>query len=322
MANLSALMEASLETCLKAWPTAISSEFSRYENDLRRDRHRYRARCATDGEHPYWVLLPASLFRLYRRKLYGQACNSKFLYDILWAQHALFLSIRMRDDLFDGQANSPSLLIASDRLRLEAETMFSRYFERRPLFWKFYRNCLQSTERAIARVDRLQRLPIARSTKLLSEYAKVSAIFKVGSAAVCVKFERVKDYCHISRFADHMAIVGQILDDLEDFEEDLRRGRFNFVASCLLRGATEEAARNQPREEIAERLVYDHCLDGVLAQARRQLELSRKALFPLGIAPMNEHIESYERALNQMSINFHRQRVGILFDGHPRFRSA
>ncbi len=291
----------------------MAAGFRRYLTNFRRKQVARRDRNARIHNHPYWISLPSWLLAAYRRERRGEIRSTKFLNDILWAQYCLFLSVRIQDDLFDRQADSLSLIFISDQFQVEAELAFSHYFGRKSTFWDVYRNCLQSTTRAIIRVDTLQRTPRANPETLLGEYAKVSAIFKVGSAALCDRFHRMNDFSRIARFADEMAIVGQILDDLEDIDEDLQRNRFNYVASVLLPSRPKKTVPRKLLGQIAENLLFNGGLNNILNKVRRHLRLAHEALDPLKIRAPTKFIASYQNAVDKMENDLHRQTVSLIF---------
>jgi len=242
--------------------------------------------------------------------------SRNFLNDILWGQYCLFLFVRIQDDLFDGQADSPSLLFASDQFLFEAECTFSNHFRCESPFWDIYRRCLQSTTRAIVYVDRLQQTQSSSPQKLLAEYAWVCAIFKVGSVAICAKFNRMKDFTRVAAFADEMAIAGQILDDLEDIEEDLQRKRFNYTTTFLLHYPKKrKSPRNETLRQIAENLLFTNVATKLFLELQRRLELADEALRPLQLMASRKYLRFYRQSLDNMENQLHRQRVKLLFDG-------
>ncbi|MFQ5798287.1 MAG: hypothetical protein ACE5H0_06285 [Bacteroidota bacterium] len=291
----------------------MAAGFRRYLTNFRRKQVARRDRNARVHNDPYWISLPSWLLAAYRRERTGEIGGTKFLNDILWAQYCLFLSVRIQDDLFDRQADSLSLIFVSDQFQVEAELAFSHYFGRKSTFWDVYRNCLQSTTRAIIRVETLQRTPRANPETLLGEYAKVSAIFKVGSAALCDRFHRMNDFSHIARFADEMAIAAQILDDLQDISEDLQRKRFNYVASNLLRSRFKKTMRSQHLKQIVRNLLYNHALDNVFTEVQHHLKLAQQAIEPLGITAAKKYVATYRDAVCKMEVDYHQQRVRLLF---------
>src|SRR3970040_1869538 len=97
-------IEQRLESCLRSWPKRLAADFRCYQNSLRRVETGRSARHATKIQGPYWILLPCWLLDLYQRQDMRPRWKTDFLSDITWAQYCLVLSIRIQDDLLDGQA--------------------------------------------------------------------------------------------------------------------------------------------------------------------------------------------------------------------------
>ena len=103
-----------------------------------------------------------------------------FLHDVLWGQYGLFFFVRIQDDLIDGQARWPGLVLAADQLLLASERGFARHLESYPGCWEARRSYLEQTTRTIATVDRLQLSPGQMTVEKLHLHSRVSAIFKTG----------------------------------------------------------------------------------------------------------------------------------------------
>lgn len=239
MSSRKSLWKDRLDKCIYSWPDSMARDLRRYLRDLRRRVFARKRTATSEARSPYWIPLPQWLARKYRRDAGSRNITQRFISDVMWGQYCLFLFLRIQDDVFDGQADFPSLIYASDQFLFEAESLFLKYFSGTSPFWDIYHDCLRRSTRGIIQADRLQRTVHTKCENLLGKYAEVSSIFKVGSAAVCVRADRMKDFVHITRFADELAKAGQILDDFEDVVEDLERKRFNYAAIVLLHGAAK-----------------------------------------------------------------------------------
>jgi hypothetical protein len=189
-------------------------------------------------------------------------------------------------------------------------------------FWKIYRDCLQQSTRAITQVDRLQRSAHTKGEKLLEEYAAVSSIFKVASAAICFRVHQMKDFAYLTRFADELAKASQILDDFEDVVEDLERKRFNYAAIVLLRGAVQKITQCDPIKLIAESLLFKKGPRDILDEVRQHLKRAQKVVEPLGIAEIKEYLTGYEAVLDRLESDFHGERVKLFFSRIPKIRKS
>ena len=219
--------------------------------------------------------------------------------DALWGQYCLFKCIRLQDDVFDGHATDLTLVYAADLFLVEAERAFAPHFPRRSPFWTVFWPALESTARAIVTVDALQRRPGCDPARLAREYARVAAVLKVGAAAVCLGHRRAADAAALDALADEWAIADQILDDLDDVADDLRRGRFNYVAQRLCRGRGADAlTAAEARRAVARALARGGGADRVLDDAGRRFARAARAARDLGVPAVAELTAAGSRAVD------------------------
>jgi hypothetical protein len=270
----------------------------------------------------YWILLPCWLFNKFQPVKDGKRIEAGFLDDVLWGQFCLFLFVRVQDDLFDGQADSFKLLFTADHFLIDSERSLSGHFGRRSPFWRSYWDFLRETVQAIVKVDELQKEPGRMTRASLRQHARVSAIFKMGSAAVCAKFRRMKYLSHATRFADEMAIACQIVDDLMDVEEDLERGRYNYAANTLMRlGPRTRRSPRQPSKAVARSIVLEDGMSRVLTEVRRHLRNARDAIKPIGSSDADAYVSQMLTHLDKHEKILHEARVRLFLPPH-RFASA
>ncbi len=233
-----------------------------------------------------------------------------FLADVLWGQYCLFQCIRLQDDVFDRHTADLALVYASDQFLIEAERTFARHFPRSSRFWGVFHRALEATTLAIVRVDELQKRLGCRPARLAREYAKVGAIFKVGATAVCLKRRRPGRIAALGRFADDCAAGDQILDDLEDVEDDLRRGRFNYVAQRIcVRRARGRADAEQAGREIARALALGDGAERILGDAGRHFARAALAAEGLGVPAVGAVAAAAGRSVRELRQAFHRAQV-------------
>jgi hypothetical protein len=256
---------------------------------------------------PPWIAIPVALDDAYGRGRRARLAPS-FLADVVWGQYCLFLCIRLQDDVFDHHTPDHTLLYAGDQFLIEAERAFARHFPRPSSFWEIYRTAVETTTRSIVMVDEMQKRAGGAPARLAREYARVAAIFKVGASAIGIARGRTRDLAALRRFFDAMAVGDQILDDLADVDDDLRRGRFNYVAQRVGprgRGTSTEAARRA----IARSLASGDGAEGVLLDAQRRFTRAQRiaegARLPMLIAVASNAVDSVD-ALRRA---FHRAEV-------------
>ena len=231
-----------------------------------------------DALTPPWLLLPSWLEQAWATEG-PQSLPDGELAELLWGQYALFLYIRIQDDLLDKERADLGLLFVADRFLLESLESFQRFPALNGQFWAFYRKCLRETVDGILEVRRLENTPGGFTVERLGLHARVSAIFKLGAAAVCRLHGRDGEMAWLSDFVDRLAILGQICDDFRDLAQDLEVGRFTWVANALLGGRVGDPI---VPEEWAGRLrdgfMRPDWEEPVLAELRRLARLAAEGV--------------------------------------------
>jgi hypothetical protein len=303
-----------LEGTMRSWEPQLATDFRLYASDQNRPRAHGGRQEALEGEQPYWLLLPQWLARNWQRSRQTPVLDRHFVEEILWGQYCLFLCIKIHDDIFDAQTRRLSLIYAGDAFLAKACEVFSHYFETSSPFWKFFYSSLDGTLRTIDAIDRHERSGRLQGLRSLRLIAKEDAILKIASYAVCLKADRKEDFPRVARFADEMAIVGQTIDDLQDMESDLERGRINPAASCLLclRG---DGHRPGPRtlHRILMNLRNKDVSTKLFSALRRRVDRAARAIAPLGIPEAEAFLRSCQVHLERMESRFHRERVKLIF---------
>ena len=242
---------------------------------------------------PYWRILPAALSARFRsRKLLSPA----ILRDIQWAQYCLFLFIRSQDDVFDAQSHNPVSIYAADQCLFEADRIFAKYFSFDSWFWKIYRESLVMSTRSIVEVDTLQKKSTSRPADLLEGYARVCSIFKVGSAAICELLGRKRAFRRVSVLCDEMAKAGQIIDDLRDMEEDLRRNRYNYVAS-VFRRLGKLKPRQHRSKALLEELRMLAATEQIYDEVRSYVQNASMVIASLRMSDVEEYLRHYASSI-------------------------
>lgn len=302
-----------IEDSIASWPPTMRREFRRY---IRRFYRETRGRTGCDDpirSQPYWLLFPVWLARKYARAP-SDRIGKVALNDILWGQYCVFLSVRIKDDLYDGQTSASSLLGAADYFLTEAYNVFSRHIANGDRFWDMFSENLNETSQAIIEVDAMQRLRRVSLARMRDGHARVSSIFKIGSAAVCCLTDHPDHMTHVAEASDRLAIAGQILDDFQDMEEDFRQGRLNYAARFIL-GASRQTAtwRDDALHHIAERLLYSDSAARLFAEVIGHVHMTSRLLAPLRLAETEEYVAEYTRSLEGTAEAVGRVRVDRIF---------
>jgi hypothetical protein len=226
-----------------------------------------------------------------------------FLADAVWGQFCLFQCVRLQDDVFDRHSADAALVYAGDQFLIESERTLARHFPITSPFWEIWRTAFETTTRSIVTVDAMQKRVGGDPARLGRQYAKVGAIFQVGAAAVCLAHRKPRAIGPVRRFFDAIAIGDQILDDLDDVEDDLRRGRFNYVAQRLQGG----------HARLARALVAGDGADVILGDARRHFTRAAAVARRLRIPGMTALAAAALRSVDERQRAFHRAQVARTF---------
>ena len=291
---------------------AITKELGKYIAAHYSSQRRTRKGARNQSVPSYWRALPGWLAKKNFRSNTDRRAGNRFLRDVILGQRLLYLAIRIQDDLFDGQVQSRSLIYASDELLIEADEVFSNYFSKDSRFWALYRDCLRTTTQAIVEADRLQKSHRTKPERILKQYAKVCSIFKIGSAAVCARSKRWRDFPQVSRFCDEMAMAGQIIDDLTDVQEDLVRKRFNYAANIFYRSTSAGKAPNV-MQRISQGYLTGNGLEKIFREVQTHVSKARKAIKSLRIPEADAHLSRYEALVREIQDEFSRRRVNAFF---------
>lgn len=313
MISLHSFFRWRVERTVNSWPRVIQRDIRQY---LGLARKKFGADVRLHGrrtDQPYWILLPFWLKeKLGRRN--GVFRGKHFMDDILWGQYCLFVFIRIQDDLFDKHTERPPLIYASDLFLFEAERVFSKYFHKASAFWNIYRSCIVETILAIASGDSMERKPVRNRERLLSAHGRTSTICNVAPAALCLKAGRIRDFKRVSVFATEMMKTGAIVDDLQDLEEDLERGRFNYAASFFLHGIRmKKSGKKIVRRQIVRNVLLSDGLTRLFQEINRHMELAERSIKPIAVPAANKYLQSYRRSIAIMENDIHRWRVRTIF---------
>ncbi len=225
-------LENRIDEFVRTWKNRPAKEFRRYAAEAYGEA--VGAEKSSPGSSlPYWLLLPRWLAGHFDPK--QRTLTARTLDEILYGQFCLYLSVRIKDDLFDEQAQGHSLTAVARLFREESRASFGRLFPRRSAFWQLFETSSKTTTASIQTVDLLQQRASCTPKKMISLFPRVCSVLNVGPSAVCLLLKKPRLINFVLRFSSEVAIAGHLLDDLEDVAEDYRRGRVNSVGLHLLR---------------------------------------------------------------------------------------
>lgn len=298
-----------LDMISQRWPRPIRRDLQRYMRRLSRGTGGSGPCVNRSQSQPYWSLFPTWLAGKYNLKK-ADTISESVLDEILWAQHCVFLSLRIKDDLLDGQGITSLLFLAADQFLAEAGDILFRHLRQSKRFWDIYTGNLRETVQAFWEVDAMQQRRRVSLRQMRAGYARVSSIFKIGSAAICCLADRERDFSSVEEAADELAIAGQIFDDFRDIHEDLRRGRLNYAARFILGSSTQ--AGTDPANAvnlIGERLLYSGRVAGLFDEVIGHVETARRTLAPHKLPEAECYFSEYVKSLKTTAIALdHEQR--------------
>jgi len=263
------------------------------------------------GIDPYWLLLPGWV-EVHVRGGAHITRGRPFLSDILWAQYCVFLFVRLHDDLLDGDCQTSSMSVVGCGLLMEAERTFARHVDT-PVFRTLFRDAIDTTCEAGLRIDALQRNGGARR-EVLPAYAAAAAIFKLGTAAVCMAYRRTTMTPLLYRFCDEIAIAAQIMDDIHDLDVDVKSGRINYAAACLRNGGVD--ASGAAPDDMAKAILRDDGIGALADEVERHLRRAMRAAAKLPLPPAVAYAEHVRDELNFFRKSLHHARAKHLLYGH------
>ncbi len=268
----------------------------------------------TDATPPYegfyWLQAAEWLADAFDRR--STACGHRFFEDLCWVQYCVYATFRVQDDLVDGDTRDPLLAVEANRLLVEASRCAARHFEGSSPFWSVFQGSIEATSRAIASLDELQRTAEREPHKELKLYVDLAACLRIAAAAMAIGADREELWeQRIAPALDRLAVAGQILDDLQDLEEDLRAGRLNYAAWSLGRpifGATPEATLTV----IASNLATGERLAELLDVPKRLVAEAAEVLGRTVCPPLHAYLLRYRDGVDAVESEMSARRDMLL----------
>jgi len=263
---------------------------------------------------PYWIAIPVVFARRWSHMLVTSGPRREFLHDVLWAQYCLYLSVRIKDDFFDGQVGNRRILALAELFHREAGEALARHFGEHAEFWTHFRTHVLTSVKGIEEVDALQRKKVQARRAFLRGFANTSSIFKIGATAVCLASGRRRALPLIGTVADELAIGTQIVDDVRDIVEDLKRGRFNYAARMLLKGkALRNATTKRVLQEVLDKLISPGPIEDVIEEAVRHFRRAHSLVIELDLPELKVVPLVQEAGAYMLAAEIHQRRVDRLF---------
>lgn len=301
-------LDARLRKRVRAWDPALARSFRRYFPAWPRILARPRG-----AAEPYWILVPHGIVA---RHLGRRVSSRRFLEDVLFGQSCALLAVKIHDDLFDGHCDDRSLIFAADHLLLAAHEAFSFHFPRHSPFWSYCASAISRTLNAIVAVDECQvhgyRSPGSVAAMIREGYA----VCNIGTYAACLRARIAPQFERIARCTDELAFVGKMLDDLEDMQEDRKRGRINLAAYLVM--GSSAGSRKKSIQKFAKSVLLNGSVDRWYAMLQRHLRRAATEAAASGIPELTHHVVTHQKAVASSEGLLHQKRVQLVFGGLQR----
>jgi len=303
-----------LASISKPWPRAIRAELRQYIKHHDGDSGGTGLSGKEVRNQPYWFLLPvwlAEKYNLEKRRIISKSA----LEDLLWAQFCVFLSLRIKDDLYDGQGITSRLFFAADQFLAESNEIFFRYQPDTKPFWSIYNGSIRKSVLAFWEVDEMQKRRGVSFREMRWGYARVASIFKIGAAAICYIAGHPQDFRTVEKAADRLAMAGQILDDFEDMNEDLEQGRLNYAARYIMGSLKVNVDKEMKTLILADRVLHSNRINRLFGEIICYVQEARNALGPLKMDKAEKYFDEYiyrlETSRDALEKDRHRRLSGV-----------
>ncbi len=200
-------------------------------------------------------------------------------------------SIRLRDDLEDGELSAPTRALSaaqtSDRLYEEALLVYRRTFDPESVFWTYLHQ----------RMDEWRAATVDGGSP--GQLAGRGAPLKVSAFAVCLLAERQDQFPVIDRCLDH-ALAGMVrYDHLVDWRDDLAAGRWNaFVAAST--EARKGARASGPDVQVT--MMTTDVIPAYFALIVEELNRAATLAAGAGVHGLASHLTQTARDLEEQGV--------------------
>jgi hypothetical protein len=299
-------LDSTTARIVRGWHPALIHSFKRYV--LSDERRSLRVKSGHADADPYWLRIPGWVMGANRGR---RNTNQRFLSEILGGQLCAFLGLKIQDDILDGHVRDRSLILACDCLFLSAREAFEPYFPPDSKFWQYFASSLRRTINAIVETDKCQRIGYGSRSAVARLAGEGYAGCNIAAYAACLRSRRTHLFRSLVRCTDELAFVGQLIDDFEDMEEDLQRGRVNYAMWFLL-GESVNRRRNI-RQRLAREIIVHGRADRFFRMLQSHLLRAGTIAGTIRMPELEDYVSTYRKSLEGLETLLHRQRVQTIF---------
>lgn len=221
-------------------------------------------------------------------------------------------SLRLRDDLVDGDLDSADIALAPAMSATLFEASVDAYRARFPPSSRFWRQLDRWMAEWKAATEDNGRPPVGHelSTGLdeldgqLRHLARRGAPLKISAFAVCLLTRRTARFPRIERCLDHALAAMVLYDHVQDWEVDLEAGRWNaFVAAT---GNSHDAAdRERRRSSVLAAMMSGDAISRSFAVMHGELERAKVASDEVGVPALSAYLAELASRLDNEAALLH-----------------
>lgn len=307
------VVEYRLQNLLNSWSKQMVLEFKNYYSCASWNEGLSFSSKYCNKQVPFWFKLPTEMFHEYLTiSKDSKKGVLNLLNDSLWAQYCLFMHSRIKDDVIDLDTDKRNLILISDLFRIEAEENLKKYFKYSNLFWSTYYQLLKETTIAMLAKESIEKLKNPAPSKIIEYHGQESSVLLVGLAAICYKFRKRKDFLLLKNYCSLIISSRQIIDDLLDLDEDIKRGNNNYItAKFIQKGIIELIIDEELYTSVMNTRLKFSEITMVLNDAHMYLDKAKLSITSLKTPLLNEIILDFRIYINSIKAKLNQKIMEI-----------
>lgn len=304
------LIECRLEKFISTKPKSMQVGFKNYYTSASWDTGIRFFLSIKDSQVPFWYKLPIIIEADTNNKFGLAFDKKKILQDSLWAQYCIFMHIRIKDDVIDLDTDDKDLILISDLFRIECEETLAKYFDHNNNLWSTYYQLLKETTTAMYKKENIEKQKIPSTIEILKQNGLESSILNIGTAAICFMYGKTKEFLTIKQCVSYLVISSQIINDLNDFKKDLKRGNKNYVAARLMEFQNFKGdSTDEILEQITNYSFNSKQIEMIINDAFNYITKAELEAAPLNLIDLENIIDEFKIYINSIKESFVQKRA-------------
>ncbi|MCB0743777.1 MAG: hypothetical protein KDC67_07735, partial [Ignavibacteriae bacterium] len=207
------------------------------------------------------------------------------------------------------------LILISDQFLFEAEETLHKYFEKDNSFWKIFYQLLKETTQAMYEKANLEKLFQQSSDDIIHFSGREASVLNIGTAAVCSKYNKLKEFQLLKKMTYHLVISRQIIDDLFDIEEDLKIGKYNYAASVLFNKNLSEISNSTDAGKVLSKsTINSEGINVLFDDINKSIEIAELLAKLLELPLIITLIANYRSYIIAIKKDFQAKRIEYFFE--------